>query len=168
MDLGLFDRRQRRDFLPCILGDDRSHAATRRSERHLHLDRVSARCRLLDREIIDEAEVDDVNGNLRIETRLQRFPHRLFAKLTRHCRALGGGHVARDGRRVFARDAIEAAVRAHGDVAAERLHDEDLRAARERGDIAGRNERARDVPVEGVRLRHVRSQRTCSEYGKRA
>lgn len=88
-----------------VSGDDRAHATTGGRQRHFHLEEVFARRRLFDGEVIDETKVDDVDGNLRIETGLERGPDGLLAEFGgRGRRLLGLGSVAADGPGVGDRD----------------------------------------------------------------
>ena len=87
-----FHRRQGGDFLPSIFRDDWAHAATGRRQSHFNFHGVTTGRRGGQGEVIDQAQVDNINGDFRIKAAAQSFPNGRFAKIARDLssRWLGG------------------------------------------------------------------------------
>ena len=66
IDLRFVDAFDAHDFALRIVRDRRSHAATRRGQRHFHFHFCSAVLALLQFAIVDQTEIDDVDRNFRI------------------------------------------------------------------------------------------------------
>src|SRR5690606_29532494 len=65
VDVRALDAWQARDLGLDVVGEDLAHAAARRGQGHRDLDDLAAAARLLaDLAAVDEAEVDDVDGDL--------------------------------------------------------------------------------------------------------
>src|SRR5258708_27284209 len=73
-DVGGADAGDEENLALGVLGDRRAHAATGRGERHVDIYLEAALVLLGDVHVIDEAEVDDVDGNLRVENLAQLVP----------------------------------------------------------------------------------------------
>ena len=100
---------------------------------------------------VDEAEVDDVDGDLGIKDLAQLRPHGLgVGRAVRKCAALDGLvlHRLADGVGVLAVETVQAGVSLDGVTAAEDLVDEDLGAGEQRVLVAGGDLRGGDFAAE--------------------
>lgn len=89
-DDGFFDTGKVKEFLLGVAGDGCTHAATGRSEGHFDGDKAVATGERFDVEIVNEAQVNDVDGDFGVVTGFERFPEELF---------VGGTFDDRPGRR---------------------------------------------------------------------
>src|SRR6266849_2619590 len=114
---------------PDILLEHVAHAAPGRGHGHLDLDPVAALRQRHGLAVIDEAEVHEVDGDLRVEHRPQLLPDPLLIERAFACRGLHGGWPLAERVGVLVGDAEEGPlVRGHGELAAQRLRDRHSRA----------------------------------------
>ena len=131
------------DLLPHVLRQDLAHAAAGRRQRHLDLDDRARRSRrALDLALVDEAELDDVDRDLRVVAGAQLLPDQLLryppSVASSAARAPCSGSLP-IASRVLAGDAEQVALDVDGEAAAERLRDE-ARPARAQRDRDRRRE----------------------------
>ena len=100
----------------------------RGGQSHLEPPRYCGRPRRLDRKgrKRGRGQQADVDRDLRVRAGLQSVPHGLLAEEPARWPRRGGGGMARERTRVGCRDPEQAPVGADGDMAAQRLGDEDL------------------------------------------
>src|SRR6266849_8132975 len=114
---------------PDVLLEHVAHAAPGRGHGHLDLDPVAALRQRHGLAVIDEAEVHEVDGDLRVEHRPQLLPDPLLIERAFACRGLHGGWPLAERVGVLVGDAEEGPlVRGHGELAAQRLRDRHSRA----------------------------------------
>ena len=151
-DAGLFDGGKVEEFLLGVAGDGGAHAATGGGEGHFDEDMVVAGGQGGDAEVVDEAEVHDVDGDFRIVTGAEGFPDVFlfdgFAGGDLRGRAGVGGTEA-EGIGIFGGNPVEGAVGVEGVGASEALGDVRAGAAGERGGGAGRDLDDFAITVEG-------------------
>src|SRR5205085_1065416 len=87
VDAGVRDSRQRQQVVAHVSHDVRGHRAAERGQRHLHVDPLG-----LDRDVVDESEVDDVDRDLGVEALAQHLDHvlRLHSRVGRDLGRDGG------------------------------------------------------------------------------
>src|SRR5271170_3669334 len=122
---------QGHDLVTRVGRDRGAHAAALSRQRHLHFDFLGAVVGVLYFHSIDEAEVDDIDGDFGIEAGLELLPYHRFkiaAARRRHDAGIRRRFAERVG--VLARDAKQPAVRGNlqGEGSAERLRDKSLEA----------------------------------------
>ena len=130
LDVRLVNRFERDEFVLHVLREHRTHAAAGRGQSHFHVGLVIVRADGREVAIVNQAKVHDVDGNLRVVTRLERFPD-FFLKLLlreRAARRGGGGrgrsrHFEAQRVGVLRLDAEHIAVDDDGVSATERLRD---------------------------------------------
>src|SRR5215469_8583557 len=123
LDACLADRRDPSKLVAHVINQDVPHAAARGGEGDLDVHRPCAVLVLLYVAIVDQAEVDDVDGNLRIVAGAHLFPGKTLHVLGVRIRwQLGGLHCfLADRIGIVAGDAEQVAFEVHGETAAERL-----------------------------------------------
>src|SRR6266508_4287732 len=146
----LIDLLNRQEFVLHVLREHRPHAATRRRQRHFHVRFVGvARADRRELAIVDQSEIDDIDRDLRVVTRLKLVPD-LLLQLFLRARLSGGArslwcdcYPQRVG--ILAVDAEQIAIDDHRVSAAERLGDVSLLALLERDFRADRHDGGFDV-----------------------
>src|SRR4051812_28544981 len=141
-DIGFFHTGQTHKALLGIASDHTTHAAAGGGESHFHRDRASAGGKWDDFHVIDETEIDDVDGDLGVVTGFERFPNGLFIDwaIGRGFWSFGGSVVETERIRVLGRDTKKSALkRADGVAAAKGLGDVHLSSGGKRDHGTGRN-----------------------------
>src|ERR1700674_465200 len=96
VDAGVLDARQAQQVVAYVRHHLGGHRATKRGQRHLDVDSLR-----LDRDVVDKAEVDDVDWDLGVEALPQDLDDilRLDGRFRRDlCRRCEGGHGISNGR----------------------------------------------------------------------
>lgn len=124
LDDSFFHAGKVKKFLLGVAGDGCTHAAAGRGQGHLDGDEAVAAGQRLDVKIIDETEVDDVDGNLGVVTGFESFPDEFFVGGTFGDGAGGSGRgFEAESVGIRGGEAEQTAVGADGERAAERLGD---------------------------------------------
>src|SRR5260370_20385562 len=124
LDLDFPDAGNALHLAPGVLLEHVAHAAPGRGHGHLDLHPLAALRQRHGLAVIDEAEVDEVDGDLRVEHRPQLLPALLLVELAFARRGLGGCWPHAESVGVLVVDAEEGPlVRGHGELAAQRLRD---------------------------------------------
>jgi hypothetical protein len=144
LDVGFCHTGQPQDLLLGIAGNDAPHTAAGGGEGHLDRDAMIAVLGRFQGEVIDEAEVDDVDRDFGIEAGPQCVPNLLLQIIARSgrcllCRGLCVLDGEAEGIGVLALDSEQAVHGPDGEGASEVLSDIDLRALRQGGGMAGRD-----------------------------
>jgi hypothetical protein len=81
LDVGFIYAIDRQNLALGIVGDGRSHSATRRGQCHLHIHARAAVLFLCQLAIVNQSEVDNVHRNFRVITLAQLIPNIIFGNL---------------------------------------------------------------------------------------
>src|SRR5574340_1182879 len=137
-----------------LVGQELPHAAAGGGERHLDVHAIARA--LFERRhhaFVDQAQLDDVDRDLRVIAGRHLLPRRrldLFkAGVDLAVRGARAGRLLAQGVRVLAFDAVHAAVRHHGETAAQLLRDLHLVALLQGGRHAPRHDGRRAIPRQG-------------------